>query len=312
MIAWDALVGKSTSLINPATFALHVQENPAYTPNSTERGILLRLPLGEFPSENTASTPAPSVTVKPTKTPKPSATRKVAPVKVTATKKPGKTTTPTVAATIDNTLKNNMDAFAKGDIVVPNEKLFRTSLGVNSLGITDPREVGMAWGFYVQGVYLGSTDIQPKGSKEKVRIAVFGFTDLQGTRYFIPFQLGVDLNHSMIVEYDPNRTISMLDDERPVTLKVKDSTDILRANLNEPVLFYMIRAAPPFPFSDSDLNYIRAHEKQYNIADQTLRFIRTAANGSIDKMQIPDYINTLNIQGKTLPLVENVILPNKP
>jgi hypothetical protein len=306
VITWDAQFGKSTGLINPATFALHVEENPAYTPNSTDRSILLRLPLGEFPTANKAPTAVPSATVKPTQTPKTTAAPKITPTKKTAK------TTPTVVETVDTTLKTNMDAYANGEGVLPNEKLFRTTQEANSLGITDPREVGMSWGFYVQGVYLGTMDIQPKGSKDKIRIAVFGFVDLDGKHYFIPFQLGVDLNHSIIVAYDPNRTISLLDDERPITVKVIDSLDILHANMNEPVLFFLIRSAPPFPFSDSDLNYIRAHEKQYNVADQTLRFIRTAANGSIDKMQLPDYINTLNIQGKTLPLIENLILPNKP
>ena len=306
VIAWDAQFGKSTGLINPATFALHVEENPAYTPNSTERGILLRLPLGEFPTANKAPTAVPSATVKPTRTPKPTAAPKIAPTKKTGKK------TPTAVATVDNTLKTNMDAYQKGEVLVPNEKLFRTTQGINSLGITDPREVGMSWGFYVQGVYLGSMDIQPKGSANKIRIAVFGFVDLEGKRYFVPFQLGVDLNHSILVQYDPNRTISMLDDERPITIKVLDSLDILRANMNEPILFFLIRSSPPFPFSDSDGKYIRAHEIQYTVADQTLRFIKTAANGSIQKMQLPDHINTLSIQGKTLPLIENVILPNKP
>jgi hypothetical protein len=78
------------------------------------------------------------------------------------------------------------------------------------------------------------------------------------------------------------------------------------------VLFFVMRAAPPFPFSDSDGYYIKAHEAQFNVADQALRFVKTASGGSLKQMQLPSYVNTLKVQNTILPLTENLILPDKP
>ncbi len=312
VIDWNAKNGTQTIYINPASFDVHVEENSAYLPGKTDRGVMLLLPLGKFPeqleapTEQVTDTPAPIPTA--TKAPKAGKAKKPA---RSATPSP----TPAVSATPDDLLQENMDAFQKGQVLIPNEKLFRSSTGTpSSLGVADTREVGLSWGFFLQGVYLGSMDIQPKGAPAKIRIAVFGFTDANGTRFYIPFQLGVDLDHSIIIQYDPNRTISSLDNERPITMKVSDSAtlDDLRANLDQPVLFFLMRAAPPFPFSDSDGYYIHAHEAQYSVADQALRFIKTASGGSLSQMQLPSYVNSLKVQNTILPLTENLILPQTP
>jgi hypothetical protein len=312
---WNVQNGTQTVYINPASFDVHVELNSAYLPGKTDRGVTLVLPLGKFPSqlqsptEQVTETPAPP-TATSTKTVKPSPTKKASKnAKKTPTPK-GPTVTP--SPTPDNSLQQNMDAFQKGEVLIPNEKLFHSSTGVSSLGVADSREVGMSWGFFVQGVYLGSFDIQNNNAPAKIRVAVFGFTDGEGKRFFIPFQLGVDMDHSIIIQYDPNRTISALDNERPITLKVSDTLDVLRANMNEPVLFFVMRAAPPFPFSDSDGYYIHVHEAQYNVADQALRFVKTASGGSLKQMQLPSYVNTLKVQNTILPLTENLILPDKP
>jgi len=311
VIAWSAQNGTQTIYINPSSFDVHVEENSTYLPGKTDRGVMLLLPLGKFP----AQLQRPTEQITETPTPSPTSTK--AP-KRTPTKKPGKKTptpkpTPVVSPTQVNLLQENMNAFKKGQVSIPNEKLFRSSTGASSsLGVPDTRDVGLSWGFFVQGVYLGSMDIQPKNAPAKIRIAVFGFTDANGTAFFIPFQLGVDLDHSIIIQYDPNRTISSLDNERPITLKVSDTQDALQANLDEPVLFFLMRAAPPFPFSDSDGYYIHAHEAQYNVADQALRFIKTASGGSLNQMQLPGYVNTLKVQNTILPLTENLILPQAP
>ncbi len=319
---WNVQNGTQTIYINPASFEVHVEQNSAYLPGKTDRGITLVLPLGKFPfqlqrpTEQVTETPAPPTatstkTLKPTATKKPgkSAKKTSTPKEPTATPK-GPTATP--SPTPDHSLQQNMDAFEKGEVLIPNEKLFHSSTGANSLGVANSREVGMSWGFFVQGVYLGSFDIQNKDVPAKTRVAVFGFTDGEGKRFFIPFQLGVDMDHSIIIQYDPNRTISALDNERPITLKVSDTLDVLRANMNEPVLFFVMRAAPPFPFSDSDGYYIHAHEAQYNVADQALRFVKTASGGSLKQMQLPSYVNTLKVQNTVLPMTENLILPQKP
>jgi hypothetical protein len=315
VMTWDAQHGTQTTYISPASFDVHVEQNSAYLPGKTDRGVTLILPLGKFPSqvqsptEQVTETPAPP-TATSTNTPKPLPTKKPGKnAKKTPTPK-GPTATP--SSTPDNSLQQNMDAFQKGEVLIPNEKLFHSSTGASSLGVADSREVGMSWGFFVQGVYLGSFDIQNKNVPAKTRVAVFGFTDGEGKRFFIPFQLGVDMDHSIIIQYDPNRTISALDNERPITLKVSDTLDVLRANMNEPVLFFVMRAAPPFPFSDSDGYYIQAHEAQYNVADQALRFVKTASGGSLKQMQLPGYVNTLKVQNTILPLTENLILPQKP
>ena len=314
VMTWSAQDGTQTIYINPSSFDVHIEQNSAYLPGKTDRGVTLLLPLGTFPSqvqrptEQVTATPVPPTTT-PTKTPKTGTTKKTSKGKKTPTPK---APTPTVTPTQDNLLQENMDAFEKGQVLVPNEKLFHSSTGASSLGVADSREVGLSWGFFVQGIYLGSTDIQNKNAPAKIRVAVFGFTDANGQRFFIPFQLGVDMDHSVIIQYDPNRTISSLDNERPITLKVSDTLDVLRANMNEPVLFFLMRAAPPFPFSDSDGYYIQAHEAQYNVADQALRFIKTASGGSLKQMQLPSYVNSLKVQNTILPLTENLILPDKP
>jgi len=315
VMSWDAQNGTQITYINPESFDVHVELNSAYQPGKTDRGVSLVLPLGKFPeqllspTEQFTETPAPP-TATATRTPKPLPTKKPGKnAKKTPTPK-GPTATP--SPTPDNSLQQNMDAFQKGEVLIPNEKLFHSSTGVSSLGVADSREVGMSWGFFVQGIYLGSFDIQNKDAPAKTRVAVFGFTDGEGKRFFVPFQLGVDMDHSVIIQYDPNRTISSLDNERPITLKVSDTLDVLRANMNEPVLFFVMRAAPPFPFSDSDGYYIHVHEAQYNVADQALRFIKTASGGSLKQMQLPSYVNTLKVQDTILPLTENLILPQKP
>jgi hypothetical protein len=312
VMTWEAQVGPQTIYINPASFDVHLEQNSAYQQGKTDRGVTLLLPLGKFPAqlqaptEQVTETPVPP-TPTSTKTLKPGPTKKSG--KKTPTPKPP---TATASPTPDNSLQQNMDAFQKGEVLIPNEKLFHSSTGASSLGVSDSRDVGLSWGFFVQGIYMGSTDYLPKNAPAKIRIAVFGFTDGEGKRFFIPFQLGVDMDHSIIIQYDPNRTISSLDNERPITLKVSDTLDVLRANMNEPVLFFLMRAAPPFPFSDSDGFYIHAHEAQYNVADQALRFIKTASGGSLKQMQLPSYVNTLKVQNTILPLTENLILPQKP
>ena len=311
VMSWSAQNGTQTIYINPASFDVHLEQNSTYLPGKTDRGFTLLLPLGKFPAQ------LQSPTELVTETPVPTATSTKSP-KAGPTKKPGKKTptpkapTPTASATQDNLLQQNMDAFQKGEVLIPNENLFHSSNGASSLGVADSRDVGTSWGFFVQGLYLGSMDIQNKNAPAKIRVAVFGFTDADGKPFFIPFQLGVDLDHSIIIQYDPNRTISSLDNERPITLKVSDTLDVLRANMNEPVLFFLMRAAPPFPFSDSDGYYIHVHEAQYNVADQALRFIKTASGGSLKQMQLPSYVNTLKVQNTILPLTENLILPQKP
>jgi hypothetical protein len=313
VLSWDAQTGRTTAFISPGTLAVHLEDNPAYTARNTDRGIMLRLPIGEIPTsvKPQATLPAPTeIIIAPTATATITRTLKSSP-----TKKPGKeTATPEATAlpTQDAQLIAKLESFEDGSLSIPNEKLFRSSQGESPLGVADTREVGMSWGFFVQGIYLGNFEVLPKNSTTKILIAIFGFMDAAGNPYFIPFQLGVDVNHSIILEYDPNRTVSSVDNERPETLKVLNALDMLRANLNEPVLVFMMRAAPPFPFSDSDTNYIRAHESQYSVADQALRFIKTAAAGDIKQMQVPDYVNSLNLTGKILPLVENLILPQKP
>ncbi len=300
---WDAK-GDWSVMINPSSLELHLENSPALQTETGMRGVFLGLPAGVLAEGviAAAAVEPEAPAEKPSPTPKAAATKKPA-------KKPSPT--PTSQPVVDSGLKQNLEAFEKGQVMISNEKLFRTSGGINPLGIADARDVGMSWGFFVQAVYLGSTDVQMKGYKNKVRVAVFGFTDAAGNHYFVPCQLGVDLDHPVIIQYDSNRTISSLDNERPVTLKASETLDVLRANLNEPVLIFLMRSSPPFPLSDSDGYYINAHDRQYPAADLVLRYIKAAASGDSRQIQAPEVVNAYNFNARILPLVENLILPNK-
>jgi hypothetical protein len=283
----------STAFINPSSLAVQIEPFTA----QLQRGVMLGLPAGLVESSQFTQTAFP--TEKPAA--KPSPTPKNA--------KP----TESGAESITSDLQDNMDAFENGEVLITDESLFHSAdNSVSPLGIPDASEVGLNWGSYVQGVYQGSFDIEAEGSTSKVRIIVLGFADNEGNRYFVPFQLGVDLEHPVIIQYDPARTVSLLDNERPVTLKAADALGVLAVNLNEPVLVFLMRAAPPFPLSDSDGYYIDAHTRQYSVADQALRVIKNASRGNIKEMTLPEFVNTLLVQDKLLPLVENLIVPNKP
>ena len=148
VIAWNAQNGGQTIFVNPSSFDLFIEQNPSYVSGKTERGITLLLPLGKPTAVMQNLTDLANQTVLTT-TP-----ATVVPA-LSPTQKVSKESATLVAEqTQDNLLQENVDAFQKGEVVVPEEKLFHTAQGPGSLGVANTQDVGLSGGFNIQGEFL--------------------------------------------------------------------------------------------------------------------------------------------------------------
>jgi len=148
VITWNAQNGGQTIFVDPSSFDIFIEQNPSYVSGKTERGITLLLPLGKSPAEMQSLTDLVTQTLMTT-------TPSTAVPEFSPTQKASKESATLVAEqTQDNMLQENVDAFQKGEVLVPTEKLFRTSQGPGSLGVADTQDVGLSGGFNIQGEFL--------------------------------------------------------------------------------------------------------------------------------------------------------------
>lgn len=303
VISWDAADGKSTVLLNPASLNAYLESNPAYQPGGVERGIVLGLPANILPAEVTAAVAgSPAAKTPAASLPSPTA--------ISAKDEAARVEKARYETAL-NELLAHLKSFQSGEIVIDPNLLFKQPDGSAQLGMQDDRPVEAAWGFYVQGIYLGYLDVKQVDKQPPYRIIVLGFSDPSGNRFWVPFQLGVDLARSVTIITDPQRTTNLLDNERPLTLKAGETSALLDANLKQPVLVFLMRTEPPYPLSESDGAYLRVHEAQYPVAERALIGIRANTVETLNASKLPNSANTFSQDSRPLALIETLIVGSK-